>query len=105
MVDLYNKITPVDFKLDLRKFRGIKIFYDNPCFPIKRNHSPIKIMFCNLAKEYKMDISVHVVHFCMGDGGAAVSAFICSFLEYEKFLKMKVVQKPMCVYHEKRKKK
>ena len=43
-------------------------------------------------------------HFiCMGDEAAA-SAFICSFLEYEKFLKMKVVQKPMCVYHEKRKK-
>ena len=40
----------------------------------------------------------------MGDCAAA-STFICSFLEYEKFLKMKVVQKPMCVDHEKRKKK
>ena len=38
----------------------------------------------------------------MGDEAAA-SAFICSFLEYEKFLKMKVVQKPMCVYHDERK--
>ena len=32
-------------------------------------------------------------HFiCMGDGAAA-SAFVCSFLEYEKFLKMKVDRK------------